>query len=322
MGLDAQAVEDKAKMSAFRVIKKLIFIAAIVFVAGYFYNNITKGPEDSLSKAQKTSEKAKALEIPISSDDVKQDLKIKGLEEEQKILSFDMTGFTKDGKKKWDIEGESADIIADTVILNEIKANAYSEDRTVVLKADSGEYDKKENSLRLQDNVVVTTSDGIKLTAEWFKWISETNKIETESFVEVVKEELYASGYGARASTTNKEVQLNKDVVVKQREMTINCGGPLIIDYGKNKASFHDRAVVTEPRGEMIADRLDVFFNPDSQKIETILAEGNVELKRGQNLAKGQKIIYTVATGEAVLTGNPEILIYSKKDIGDALTGD
>ena len=233
-----------------------------------------------------------------------------------------MTGYTDDGRKKWDIKGESADIISDTVILKNIETNTYSDDRTVVLKADNGKYDKKENSIRLENNVVITTSDGINLTAEWFKWNSETDEIITNSFVEVKKDNLYASGYGASASTTDKEVQLNKEIVVKQDEMTISCSGPLIINYGKDIASFYDKVKVVEPRGELIADRLDVFFNPDSRKMESALAEGNVELKRGQNIAKGQRLVYTIASGEAILTGNPEIVIYSKKDLGDALTGD
>ena len=301
--------------------KKLIFIAAALFVIVYFYNLYTRSIPEESPKAQKTPEAIKAPVIPETYEDVKQEVKLTEPGEEQKILSFDMTGYTKDGKKKWDIKGRSADIVSDMVILDDIVANTYSDDRTVVLKANSGKYDKKENSIRLEDNVIVTTSDGVRLEAEWFKWNSETDEIITDSFVRVEKDGLYASGYGACASTEDKEVQLNKDIIVKQDEMTISCGGPLIIDYDRNKASFYDMVEVIEPRGELLADCLDVFFNPDSRKIESITAEGNVELKRGQNIAKGQRIIYTVASGEAILTGNPEIVIYSKKDLGDAFTG-
>ena len=302
--------------------KKLIFIAAALFVIVYFYNLYTRSIPEESPKAQKTPEAAKTPVIPKASDGVEQKVRLAEPGEEQKILSFDMTGYTKDGKKKWDIKGKSADIISDTVLLNDIVANAYSEDRTVELTANSGKYDKKENSIRLEDNVIMITSDGVHFEADWFKWNSRTDEIITDSFVEVEKDGLYASGYGACASTEDKEVQLNKDIIVKQDEMAITCGGPLIIDYEGNKASFYDRVEVVEPRGELLADRLDVFFNPDSRKIESITAEGNVELKRGQDIAKGQRIIYTVASGEAILTGNPEIVIYSKKDLGDAFTGD
>ena len=171
-------------MGKFRAVKKLIFIAIIIFVAAYLYNNAHKMPKGP----QETKEKPEAIEtpaVPEPYEDVKPEIKLSGSGEEQKILSFDMTGYTRDGKKKWDIKGKSADIVSDTVILNEIEANAYSEDRTVVLSAKSGEYDRKENSIRFQENVIVTTSDGVCLKAEWFQWNSETDKIITNSFVEV-----------------------------------------------------------------------------------------------------------------------------------------
>ena len=232
-----------------------------------------------------------------------------------------MTGYTKDGRKKWDIKGKSADIVSDAVILSDIDANAYSEDRTVALKANSGRYDKKDNSIRLKDNVMVTSTDGISLKTDWLEWESKTDIIKTDSFVEVEKDNLYAAGYGASASTKHKEVQLNKDIVVKQDEITISCDGPFIIDYAKNEASFYGRVKVIEPRGELLADRLDIFLNPDSHEIEKVVAEGNVELKHDPNVARGQRIVYTLASGQAILTGNPEILIYSKQDLKDAFTG-
>lgn len=307
-------------MKTFQTNKILIFIGCVilVIVAIRIY---TKRVYGRLSEKEflKVAKRSKTPSLP---KDIEIQTKTSEFSEEQKILSFDMMGYNKDGKKKWDIRGKSADIVSDIVILNDLEANAYNEERTVVLKAHSGRYNKKKNSVRLEDNVVVTTSDGINLSAEWFEWESETDKITTDSFVEVEKDLLYASGYGASASTKHKEVQLNKDIVVRQDDVTIICEGPLTIDYDKNKASFYDRVKVTEPRGELLADRLDVFFNPDSQEIEKVVAERNVELKHGENIAKGQRIVYTLAGGEAILTGNPEIVIYSKEDLKDAFTGD
>lgn len=302
--------------------KLCLFIASAILIVSI--SGCTNKVSEQLPDTQETKKRVEVSEISslLKDKDTEDQIKIDGLSEEQKILSFDMTGYTKDGKKKWDIQGKSADIISNTVILNEIEANAYSDDRAVALKAHTGRYDKRDNSVRLEDNVVVTTSDGVNLAAEWLKWESETDLIKTDGFVEVKKDNLYATGYGASASTKHKEVQLNRDIVVRQDDVTIKCGGPLAIDYDKNKASFYGGVKVTEPRGELIADRLDMFFNPDSHEIEKVIAERNVELIQGPNVAKGQKIIYMLASGEAILTGNPEILIYSKKDLGNAFTGD
>lgn len=300
-----------------------IFISAAAII-GSFLCGCAKEVSDKLPEPRDAQEISQIPAIPpmAGNKNTEQQIKVSGLDEEQKILSFDMTGYTNDGKKKWDIKGKSADIVSDTVILNDIEANAYSEERSVALKALTGRYDKKERYVRLEDNVTVVTSDGITLSAEWLKWESETDVIKTDGFVEVEKDSLYAAGYGASASTKHKEVQLDRDVIVKQGDISIRCGGPLAIDYDKNKASFYGGVRVTEPRGKLAADQLDIFFNPKSQEIESVIAERNVELMQGENVAKGQRIIYTLATGEAILTGSPEILIYSKKDFKDAFTGD
>ena len=164
----------------------LIASATLVIVS---LSGCTEEAPKELSKTQESPKAAEVAEIPrISEDgDTEKQIKLGGFSEEQKILSFDMTGYTKNGRKKWDIQGTSADIVSDTVILSDIEANAYSDDRTVMLKANSGRYDKKENSIRLEDNVIVTTSDGVNLAAEWLKWESETDVIRTDSFVEVEK---------------------------------------------------------------------------------------------------------------------------------------
>ncbi len=282
-----------------------------------------KPVESVLDDTAKENDKPIVVPAGVSKlpKDVKPEAEAGGVNKEQKILSFDMTGFTKDGERKWAIKGESADIVADKVKLNNIQADTYDVDRTVTLEAESGTYDKENGSVKLEDNVVVTTSDGIKLTADWFEWDSKTNKVRSDSKVEVRKDNLYACGNGASASASSKEVQLNKDVLVKQDDITVTSKGPLYIDYSNNKASFSDKVKVTDPRGELTSDRLDIFFNTDSKKIERIIAEGNVELKRGPNIAKGQKITYTPEDGKAMLTGNPEIYIYSEKDMQNAFIG-
>lgn len=301
--------------------KKGHILVAIILLA-LMASGCAKKPQDKTVKREAEKKPAViAKDIPVVPKDAKAEVNVSGLDKEQKILSFDMTGFTKDGQRKWAIKGESADIVADTVKLNNIEADTYDADRTVTLEADSGTYDKDSGAVKLEENVVVTTSDGIKLTADWFEWDSKTNTVKSDSLVEVRKDNLYASGTGAQASANSKEVQLNKDVTVKQDDMTVTSAGPLYIDYSNRKASFTDKVKVTDPRGELTADRLDILFNTDSKKMEEIIASGNVELKRGDNIAKGQKIIYTPEDGKAILTGNPEIYIYSEKDMQNALVG-
>lgn len=301
---------------------KSFVIAAIISLSLAIAGCAKKPPPAAINeRAKKVKPAAAPNNAAVIPKDAGTKVNVSGLDNEQKILSFDMTGHTKDGQRKWAIRGESADIVSETVKLNNIEADTYDEDRTVTLEADSGIYDKQSGAVKLEENVVVTTSDGIKLTADWFEWDSKTNTVKSDSKVEVRKDELYACGMGATAGASSKEVQLNRDVLVKQGDMTITSNGPLHIDYSKRIASFTDKVKVADPRGELTADCLDIFFNAETKEIEKIIAEGAVELKRGPNLAKGQKIIYTPEDGKVILTGNPEIHIYSEKDMQDAFIG-
>ena len=296
-------------------------IILMLTASGCAKNPQETAPNKSVERQEADKPVVVPKDIPAVPKDAKSGVDVSGLDKEQKILSFDMSGFTKDGQRKWAIKGESADIVSDTIKLNNIEANTYDADRTVTLEADNGTYDKESGGVKLEKNVVVTTSDGIKLTADWFEWDSKTNTVKSDSLVEVRKDNLYASGQGAVASASSKEVQLNKDVTVKQGDITVTSEGPLHIDYSNRKASFSDKVKVVDPKGELTSDRLDILFNTDSKKIEKIIAEGNVILKRGDNIAKGQKIEYTPDDGKAMLTGNPEIYIYSEKDLQNAPVG-
>jgi len=299
-------------------LKKPIYAFLIVILA--LFGGCAKSPESRYGREAKLEDE----EIPILSgkDRGRADIKVKGLDEEQKILSFDMAGYSDEGAKAWDIRGRSADVISDTVILEHIEANAYDEDRTVNLSAKKGVYDKRNNTIKLENEVIVKTSDGIVLSADWLRWNAETEKIDTDSFVKVEKKGFCASGKGAIASTKHKEVQLDRHIKVRQGDVEVTCRGPLSIDYNNNKASFYGDVETTDSRGKLYADRLDIIFDPDSQEMEKVIAENNVSLVRGEDVAKGEKIIYDVVTGQAELTGAPEIRIYSREGLDDAFTKD
>lgn len=238
-----------------------------------------------------------------------------GMITDQKVVSFDLSGYTEDGDTKWDIHGESADVSGDVVKVDRISANTYEKEMNTMLTAEKGEFSKKDKNVTLERNVTVITSDGIKLTTDVLEWLSKTNEVVTDSFLVVEKDDMYASGRGARARINAKTVLVKEEIFVKQGELTITCNGPLEINYGENKASFYDDVKVTEPRGQMRADRLDVFFSAETRQIERIVAENNVVLTQDGNTAMGQKAVYTIADGRAILTGSPTITITSDEGL-------
>ncbi|MCX5714339.1 MAG: LPS export ABC transporter periplasmic protein LptC, partial [Candidatus Omnitrophica bacterium] len=83
---------------------------------------------------------------------------------DQQISDFSLAGYGEKGKKSWDLNGKTADIFDDVVKLKDIKGNLFSEQEHVVLLADKGDFNKADGKVHLEDNVVITTSSGAKLT--------------------------------------------------------------------------------------------------------------------------------------------------------------
>ncbi|MBN1405494.1 MAG: hypothetical protein JW946_03145, partial [Candidatus Omnitrophica bacterium] len=96
---------------------KKLFIVLLILSLGFF----------AWSRVHKKSDVAKPVEVvqPQSEEDTT-----------QKVQSFTVSGASEDGKSKWEVEGESADIFSDTVNMQAIKAKSYGGQANVTLTAD------------------------------------------------------------------------------------------------------------------------------------------------------------------------------------------
>ena len=99
-------------------------------------------------------------------------------------------------------------------------------------------------------------------------------------------------------------------------DMTVITSERLTFDYQKHFALFEENVVVTDPQLRILADRLTVLFD-GSNKAQSVRAEGNVFLTQEDKKAKADLATYDVASGEIVLTGNPQVTRGQ-----DVLTGD
>ena len=135
-------------------------------------------------------------------------------EVEQKILSFDLANYAEDGTKKWQLKGDSADIFAEVVNLNNINMETY-DDPKIFLTALRGAYDRGNKLISLYDDVVVVTSEGATLTTDYLKWNGNTDTITTDKPVRIQRSDVIANGLGAEAYPQMKKVILNKDVTVR-----------------------------------------------------------------------------------------------------------
>jgi len=241
----------------------------------------------------------------------------------QRIFSFSFTKYTPEGQREIEIEGDSANILSNTVQLMNVMAKAYAEEVPVTVTADRGEYDKKKNKIHLEKNVVATTDDGTRLVTEALDMSPSEHVVETDLPTQVKKDNINVEGTGARAETNLKKVKFKKNVtvVVQNTEdketgpTTITCSGALVVDYEKNIAHFKDNVVAQDSRGKLTADTMDVYYNRVSRRVSKIVSVGDVVIENPDgNKTYSDSVIYLADEGRIILGGDTEALYFS----GDA----
>ncbi len=230
-----------------------------------------------------------------------------------RALTFSLDGISTDGKSRWNVKGDTADISSDSSVIDITKviANAYGPKGKVNLTADRGKFDKLKNFVHVESNVVVTTSDGIYLNTSSLDWDTNTHQATTAAFVSVQKDNLQVSGLGAFAQPDLKKILFKQEnTVLVQPKTVITCSGPLQMDYEKNVAIFKDDVIVTDQKGRIFSDKMNVFFDQKTKKMSKAIAVGNVKIEQGLNNTFSQKAVYLAKEGKVILTGQPQLFIY------------
>ncbi|KPK38178.1 MAG: hypothetical protein AMJ78_10385 [Omnitrophica WOR_2 bacterium SM23_29] len=237
------------------------------------------------------------------------------IESEQKIMSFSLTGYEEGGKKKWEVEGKSADIIADLVNLTEVEAKAYGEEADVTLVADRGTFNRTSNDVHLESNVVATSTEGTTLKTDVLNWKNDEERVYTDKFVKVTRENMETTSTGAEALPNLKEVEFKKDVkvVTGKPQTVITCDGPMEVNYGKDFAVFNNKVKVEDERGQLFCDKATAYYDPKTRQITKVVAQGNVKIVRGGNWTFSDEAVYLAKEEKVILTGSPKVMIYPEE---------
>lgn len=259
-------------------------------------------------------------------------------ESDQQINDFSLAGYGEKGKKTWDLTGKSADIFTDVVKLNDIIGNLYGEKEDINLKADKGDFNKADGNVHLEQNVVINTSSGARLTSDTLDWDRKNNIITTPDFVNIKRDYMVATAIGARGEPDMSKVNLEKKVRVEitpdDNTTVITCDGPMEVDYAKNIATFKNNVKVDRPDTQIYGDIMDLYFIKDAaagdapqesafmgNKINKVVVRGNAKIVRGENISYSDEAIYTAEDKKIVLQGSPRLTIYSTEEFKSAPFG-
>ena len=271
-------------------------------------------------------------------------------ESDQQISDFSLSGYGDKGKKSWDISGKSADIFTEVVKLKDVDGNLYDKTEKVNLTAKKGDFNKTDGKVHLEEDVVITTSSGAKLTTNSMDWDRKNQLVSTKDKVNIDKDNMTIVGVGAHGEPNLNKVALTKDVRVDinpaasdgnldglalKDKVVITCDGQLVVDYEKNIASFYDNVKVERPDLTIYSDKMDLYFVRGSatgsavsktdksmaNSIDRIVASGNVKIVRGENISYSQEAEYKALDKKIILSGRPKLVFYSTGEFKDASFG-
>lgn len=242
---------------------------------------------------------------------------------QQEVKDFSFVQYKEGGDQKWKMNGRSAEVMDNKVNIEYLSALSFGQGTILKLRAREGIFDKGENIVHLNDNVVMASSDGTKLTTDHLVWDAETKNVSTEASVNIKRPDMEITGTGGNFDMEGKTAELKQDISAKlvsgepevvgplvgNNQTTITCDGPLELNYKQNRAFFHGNVKVEDSKGHILADRIDVYFNADSRRVKLVVAAGNVRIVNGENITYSEKAIYLVEQARVILPNRPKLVI-------------
>lgn len=105
------------------------------------------------------------------------------------------------------------------------------------------------------------------------------------------------------ACTAAKDTQKTEG----EEEVTIITSDKLTADYKQHFAIFDGNVVVTDPQMQLTAEKLTVTFDANN-KIKNIKADGKVNIRQADKVAKSDVASYDLDSGKIVLSGKPRVM--------------
>ncbi|MCR4337384.1 MAG: LPS export ABC transporter periplasmic protein LptC [Candidatus Omnitrophica bacterium] len=249
----------------------------------------------------------------------------------QEFEGFYIQGYGAEGEKTWDVKGDTAQILGNTIEIFKVDGNQYGS-QLMNLKAQKGKVDRVTGNIHLETDVVMTSQDGGQFTTDFIDWKRSEDLVLTSAPVFLNHEQrgMKANGIGLWAKPGTKFARIEKDVTIKVRSepanphssiVTITSNGPFEIFQDQNKARMTKNVVAVHEERTLTADQMDIYFDPKIKALKEIVCSGNVLILQGGSSTQSEKAIYTAATDKLELVGSPKLIMVDdgKMGMGDGL---
>ncbi|MBI3311987.1 MAG: LPS export ABC transporter periplasmic protein LptC [Candidatus Omnitrophica bacterium] len=228
------------------------------------------------------------------------------------VSTFTLVGHTETGRRKWEIQGDTADLMAERVELSPVRAVSFGQVE-IRLSAQTGEYDKSARIVHLEGDVVVTTSDGAELTTHHLDWAQDRETGTTSDPVRVTRPGMIVTGTGGLGRPKIKQVRLQREITVilqdAKGKTVITCDGPLEVDYGRHKARFWKNVLVRDAQGWIRSDRMDAALDPKTNQMAKAVFWGHVRIDHGGETAAANRAEYWQPLHRMQLMGHPKLVM-------------
>ncbi len=198
----------------------------------------------------------------------------------QTIEHFELEGYDDDGNASWRLVGESARVSTSTDVF-------------------------------IERDVVLTMLGGAIIRSDKVFWQNSKTRFVTSQPVKVLHRNIEVEGRGAIGKLNQKSIQINQDIRMRIEPdgTLVTCRGPMRILQSESRVVLYHDVRIRDQRGDLAADRMDAFFDPETKKIMMITATGNVRITKDGDLSVAHKAIYDTRTGSIRLEGMSEISI-------------
>ena len=233
------------------------------------------------------------------------------------ISAFTLVGHADDGRKKWEIQGQTANLLGETVHLSPVSATSFG-NVNVHLTAERGQFHREAQDIHLEKDVIATTSDGARLTTDSFDWMAKLETGRTADWVTVTRPGMTVVGKGGIGYPKLKRLRLERQVTVtlkgEKGTTLVTCDGPMEVDYGRRRARFWRNVLVRDAKGFIRSDRMDVALEQETNRMEKATCWGHVEIHHEAQVAFCNRANYWQSPGRTRLLGHPKIVMLPENE--------